>query len=304
MPRSRFQAGLRPGVRQEEGHPDTAGIRMPVWVALQGMAVERNNRRESVMKVGRIIAAIFKVVVPIMLAQAAVAHAGEIRVLSTSGMRSVVEELAPQFERTTGHTLHLTFGTTGALQSQIEAGVPCDVALLGAPFIDALITQGRLRADTRTDVARSGIGIAVRAGAPKPDIRTVEALKRTLLAASSIAYNKDATSGIYFMSLLERLGIADAVQPKTTSGTGFVAALVAKGEAEMAVQASSDHLAVPGVELVGPLPAEVQHYVVFTAGIGAAVTDLRLAKELITFLTAPSAVPVLTAKGLEPVLSP
>jgi molybdate transport system substrate-binding protein len=252
------------------------------------------------MRIGGIIAAVVRVVVPVILVHAAVAHAGEIKVLSTSGMRAVTEELTPPFERTTGHTLHLTFGSTSALRSQIEAGEPFDVAILGAPFIDALIKEGRLRADTRTDVARSGIGIAVRTGAPKPDIRTVEALKHALLATPSIVYNKDATSGIYFVSLLERLGIAEAVQPKTKSGAGFVAELVAKGEAEMAVQAMSDHLAVPGVELVGPLPAEVQHYIVFTAGVGAAVTDPNPAKELITFLTAPSAVPVLKAKGLEP----
>jgi molybdate transport system substrate-binding protein len=238
-----------------------------------------------------------------MLAQAAITQAGEIKVLSTNGMRSVVEELAPPFERTTGHKLNRTFGITSALRRQIEAGEPFDVAILGADFIDALITQGKLRADTRTDVARSGIGIAVHAGAPKPDISTVEALKRALLDTPSIAYNKEATSGIYFVSLLERLGIAEAVQPKTKSGAGFVAELVARGEAEMAVQAMSDHLAVPGVEVVGPLPAEVQNYIVFTAGVGADVNDPGPAKELIPFLTAPSAVPVLKAKGLEPVSS-
>jgi len=258
---------------------------------------------EDAMKVGGIIAAVVRVVVPVVLAQAAVAQAGEITVLSTRGMRSVVEELAPQFERTTGHKLNLTFGTTSALRRQIEAGEPFDVAILGAPFIDDLITQGKLRADTRTDVARSGIGIAVRAGAPKPDIRTVAALKRALLDTPSIAYNKEATSGIYFASLLERLGIADAMQPKTKFGAGFVAELVAKGEADMAVQLISDHMAVPGVELVGPLPAEVQNYVVFTAGVGADVKDPGPAKELIKFLTAPSAVPVLRPKGLEPVSS-
>src|SRR5215470_234128 len=252
------------------------------------------------MQIGGIIAAVVRVVVSVMLAQAAVAHAGEITVLSTSGMRAVVEELAPPFERTTGHTLHLTFGTASAVRSQIEAGEPFDVAILGAPFIDALIKEGRLRADTRTDVARSGIGIAVRTGAPKPDIRAVEALKRALLATPSITYNKDATSGIYFASLLQRLGIADAMQPKTKFGPGFVAELVAKGEAEMAVQAMSDHLAVQGVDVVGPLPAEVQHYIVFTAGVGADAKAPGPAKELITFLTAPSAVPVLKAKGLEP----
>ena len=255
------------------------------------------------MKEGGIIAAVVRVVMPIIVAQAAVTHAGEIKVVSTNGMRSVVEELAPQFEHATGHKLNLTFGSTSALRRQIEAGAPFDVALMGPDFIDDLIKQGKLRAYTRTEVARSGIGIAVRAGAPTPDIRTVEALKRALLDTPSIAYNKEATSGIYFASLLERLGIAEAMQPKTKFGAGFVAELVAKGEAEMAVQASSDHLAVPGVALVGPLPAEVQKYIVFTAGVGADVKDPGPAKELITFLTAPSAVPVLKAKGLEPGVS-
>jgi molybdate transport system substrate-binding protein len=268
------------------------------------MAVSRNNLREGAMKVGGIIAAVVRGVVSVMLAQTAVTHAGEINVVSTNGMRSVVEELAPPFERTTGHKLNLTFGTTSALLKQIEASEPFDVMIFGAPFIDDLIKQGRLRADTRTDVARSGIGIAVRAGAPKPDISTVEALKRALLDTPSIVCNKEATSGIYFVSLLERLGIADAMRPKTKFGAGFVAELVAKGEADMAVQAMSDHLAVQGVELVGPLPAEVQNYIVFTAGVGADVKDPSSAKELITFLTAPSAVPVLKAKGLEPVPSP
>jgi molybdate transport system substrate-binding protein len=258
---------------------------------------------EGAMQIGGIIAAVVRGVVPVILAQAAVAHAGEITVLSPNGMRSVVEELAPQFERTTDHKLNLTFGIASALRRQIEAGEPFDVAILGAPSIDDLIKQGKLRADTRTDVARSGIGIAVRAGAPKPDISTVEALKRALLDTTSIAYNKEALSGIYFASLLERLGIAEAMQPTTKFGAGFVAELVAKGEADMAVQAISDHLAVQGVELVGPLPAEVQNYVVFTAGVGADVKDPSPAKALIKFLTAPSAVPVLKAKGLEPVSS-
>ena len=135
------------------------------------------------MPIGGIIAAVVRGLVPVILAQAAVAHAGEIKVLSVSGMRSVVEELAPHFERTTRHRPNLTFGTASALRSQIEAGEPFDVAIMGAPSIDDLIKQGRLRADTRTDVARSGIGIAVRTGAPKPQMRTVEALSRRTHAA-------------------------------------------------------------------------------------------------------------------------
>ena len=149
-------------------------------------------------------------------------------------------------------------------------------------------------------MARGGIGIAVRAGAPKPDISTVEALKRALLDTKSIAYAKEGASGIYFARLIERLGIAEAMLPKTKFGAGNVAELVAKGEADMAVQLITELMAVPGAELVGPLPAEVQHYVVLTAGVGADVKDSGPAKDLIKFLTAPSAVPVLKAKGLEP----
>ena len=256
------------------------------------------------MRTGRIIAAVVRVIVLVILVQAVVANAGEIKVLSTIGVRSVVEELTPQFERTTGHKLNITFGLASVLKRQIEAGETFDVAILTAPVADDLIKRGKLRADTRTDVARGGIGIAVRAGAPKPDISTVEALKRALLDTKSIAYAKEGASGIYFARLIERLGIAEAMQPKTKFGAGNVAELVAKGEADMAVQLITELMAVPGAELVGPLPAEVQHYVVLTAGVGADVKDSGPARDLIKFLTAPSAVPVLKAKGLEPGSSP
>ena len=204
------------------------------------------------MKVSGIIAVVVRGVVSVMLAQAVVAHAGEIKVLSTSGMRSVVEELAPQFERTTGHKLNLLFGTTSALIKQIEAGDVRRRDLWGVVhrrFDHAGQAPCRHPHRRGAQLGR----IAVREGAPKPDISTVEALKRALLDTPTIVYNKEATSYIYFASLLERLGIAEAMQPKTKFGTGFVAELVAKGEADMAVQLISDHMAVPGVTLVGPL---------------------------------------------------
>ena len=213
-------------------------------------------------------------------------------------------ELAPQFEQKTGHKLAITFGVANVLKRQIEAGETFDLAIMTAAVADDLIKQGKIVAATRTDVARGGIGIAVRAGAPRPDIGSVEALKRALLDARSITYAREGGSGIYFAGLLERLGIADAMKPKTKYGTGNVGELVAAGEAEMAVQLITELIAVRGAELVGPLPAEVQSYIVLTAGVGTQARQPELAREFMLFLTAPAAVPVIKARGLEPGSSP
>jgi molybdate transport system substrate-binding protein len=226
--------------------------------------------------------------------------AAEIKVISTIGVKSAVEELAPQFEKKTGHKLAITFGVANALKREIEAGETFDLAIMTAVVADDLIKQGKLVAATRTNVARGGIGIAVRAGAPKPDISTVDALKRALLETKSITYAKQGGSGIYFAGLLERLGIAEAMRPKTRYGGGNVAEVVAAGEAEMAVQLITELISVRGVELVGPLPAEVQNYIVLTAGVGTEAKEAAGAKEFLQFLTAPAAAPVYTSKGLEP----
>ena len=165
---------------------------------------------------------------------------------------------------------------------------------------DELIEQGKLVAATRTDIAHGGIGIGVRAGAPKPDIGSVEALKRALLAAKSVAYSKAGASGIYFAGLLERLGLAEAMRPKTKYGTSNVGQMVADGEAELGVQLINELLPIRGVEIVGPLPAEVQSYVTLTACVGTQASEPAIAEEFIRFLTAPAALPVIKAKGLEP----
>jgi molybdate transport system substrate-binding protein len=240
----------------------------------------------------------------LVCASGTLAHAADIKVLSTIGVRSMVEELAPQFEQQTGHKLVITYGIANVLKKQIEAGEPFDLAIMTAAVADDLIKQGKLVAATRTNVACGGIGIAVRAGAPKPDIGSVEALKGALLDVKSIAYSKEGGSGIYFAGLLERLGIAEAMQPKTTHGAGNVAELVAAGEAEMAVQLITERISIRGVELVGPLPAEVQNYIVLTAGVGAQAREPGLAQDFLQFLTAPAVLPVLKAKGLEPGLNP
>lgn len=229
-----------------------------------------------------------------------IANAAEIKVLSTIGVKSVVDELGPQFERETGNKLAITYGIANLMRRQIEAGESFDLAIMTAPVADALIKQGKLVAATRQDLARGGIGIAVRTGAPKPDIASVEALKRALLDAKSIAYSKEGASGVYFAGLLEQFGIAEAMKPKTRYAGTNVGELVATGEAQMGVQLITELLAVPGVEVVGPLPPQVQSYVVLTAGVGAQATEPETAAAFIRFLTTPAAAAVVRSKGLEP----
>jgi molybdate transport system substrate-binding protein len=236
-----------------------------------------------------------------LLAHGVVVKAAEIKVLSTNGVTSVMRELGPEFERATGHKLVIRYDVTTALRNQIQGGETFDVAILTGPVTDELLKQGKLAAGTRADIARSGVGVAIRAGAPKPDISTVEAFKRTMLAAKSVAYTTQGASGIYFASVLQRLGIAEAMKPKAKlQPGGAVAELVARGEAELAVQQISELISVAGVELVGPFPPELQSITVFSAGVAASAKEPEAARALIQFLTAPAASPVIKAKGMEP----
>jgi len=248
----------------------------------------------------RSMLSLVRVAVVVAYALGATANAAEIKVLSTVGVKSVVDELGPQFERETGHKLAITFGIANVMRKQIEAGESFDLAIMTAPVADALIEQGKLVAATRTDIARGGIGIAVRAGAPKPDIGSVEGLKRVLLDADSIAYSRQGASGVYFAGLLERFGIAEAMKTKTRYATTNVGELVAAGEAQIGVQLITELISVPGVELVGPLPPEVQSYIVLTAGVGTQAKQPEAAAAFIRFLTTPAAAPLIRSKGLEP----
>jgi len=236
----------------------------------------------------------------LLLVWAGAARAVEIKVWSTVAVKAVVEELGPQFERKTGHTLAVTFGVANTMRRQIEAGEPFDVAIMTAPVADALIKAGLIVPTTRADLARGGIGIAVRRGTPKPDISSVDALKRSLLAADSIAYSKEGWSGLYFAGLIERFGMTEVMQPKIRYGAANVGEMVAAGEAQMGVQLINELMAVPGLELVGPLPAEVQNYVILTAGVGAQARDPAAAAAFVRFISAPGAAPVIRSKGLEP----
>lgn len=232
------------------------------------------------------------------------ALAAEVKVLSAGAMKEAVLELAHEFEHSTGHKLVTDFETVGTLRGRIEGGEAFDVAILTGPAIDALSKQGKIADASRTDLGRVAIGVAVRSGAAKPDIGSTEAFKRTVLAAKSLVYAdpaKGASSGIHFAGVLQRLGIAEEVKPKATLlPGGYVVELVAKGEAELGVHQISEILPVAGVELVGPLPADLQQITVYSAGQGAAARDPDAARALLKFLSAPGARPVLKSKGVDP----
>ncbi|HYM98692.1 MAG TPA: molybdate ABC transporter substrate-binding protein [Aestuariivirgaceae bacterium] len=238
----------------------------------------------------------------VMMAPIAAGNAAEIKVVSSVGVRAALEELKPQFERATQHKLTITFGTAVPLKRQIEAGETFDVVILTPALVEDLVKQGKVAPGTKSDVAKSGIGVAGRAGAPKPDISTAEAFKRALINAKSIVHSKEGQSGTYMASLFERLGIAAEMKPKTVLETrsGHTAVAVVEGKAELGFALVSEILPVSGAELIGPLPAELQNYVVFTAGISPNARDAEAARAFIKFFTAPSTLPILKSKGMEP----
>ena len=238
----------------------------------------------------------------IALLVARMASAGEIKVISSVGVKAALEELQPQFERTTGHKLAITFGTTVPLKRQIDAGETFDVIVLTPSLIEDLIKEGKVAPATKADIAKAGIGMAVRKGAPKPDISTPEAFKRTLVNAKSIVYSKEGASGTYMARLIERLGLAEEMKPKTVLETrsGQTAVAVVEGKAELGFVLISEILPIVGAEFAAPLPAELQSYIVFTAGIAPSAKDVEAAKAFINFFKTPGVLPVLKAKGMEP----
>jgi molybdate transport system substrate-binding protein len=232
------------------------------------------------------------------------AAAAEIKVLCSTALKDAMLQLGPQFEHASEHKLAATFAASTTLKKQIDAGAAFDVALLTPDLIDDLTKAAKIDPASVAKIARTGIGIAIKAGAARPDIGTVAALKQTLLATRSITYGDPARGGlssVYFAQLLEKLGIADAMKPKTllTSG-GEGVGPVAAGQAELGVGQNSELMLVAGVERLGPLPAELQSYTNVWAAIAAGSHEKDGAKALIQFLAAPAALPVLRAKGLEP----
>jgi molybdate transport system substrate-binding protein len=224
--------------------------------------------------------------------------ASEIDVMCPPPLRTTLTELAPLFEHASGHRLIVNYEPSKAIVDDIKSGHIPDIAILTAPNIDDLSGQGLLAA--RVDLVRSRLGIAVRSGAARPDVDTVEGFKRTLLASRSFARNEGADSGIYLAALLERLGIAASMKDKTTLvRSGYVAELVAKGEAEIGAQQVSELMSVAGVT-VFPLPPEIQHDLVFSAGIAKTPKAPEAVKEFLKFMASPAAAAVMKARGLDP----
>jgi molybdate transport system substrate-binding protein len=229
------------------------------------------------------------------------AKSGEIRMLCSNGMKAVVEEVRPQMERAIGYPLSIEFSSTASFKEKIDAGATFDVAILTSDAMDTLTKEHKLVPGSRADVARTGVGIGVRAGAPKPDISTPDKLKQTLLKTKSITYTKNGASAVFVTRMIDRLGIAAELKPKLIADTraGHVSQSVAEGQADMVLTLISEILPVHGVQYLGPLPGDLQGYTVLTAGVGAQAKDAEAAKAAVKFLAGPSIAPILKTKGME-----
>jgi len=237
-----------------------------------------------------------------VLSQGSHAIAAELKVFAPRSMWTVLKEIGPQFEVSSGFKLIVVTDIAATLADRIIEAEPFDIFIGPPAQMDRLVQANRVIADTRISIARSGIGVEVRAGAPKPDISSVDAFKRALLNAKSIGYLKqDGTSGAYLHRVFERLGIADAIKSKVVRPeTDIVSELVAKGELELGMVVITQIVTSPGVDLVGPIPHELQSYVRWSGVVSAGSTAPQVAKELLNFLTGPTVLPVLKAQGMEP----
>jgi len=249
--------------------------------------------------------ALLALAVLVSLGQVRTGEAAEIKVLCANGMRGVIEELGPRFERATGHKLAVSFGTLGVIVDRVQKGETVDVVTLPRQGIERLVKDGKADGGSIAVLARAGIGVIVRRGAAKPDISTPEALKRSLVAAKSITYLDPAaggTSGAHFAKVLDRLGIAAEMKSKTVlhPNARAAGALVANGDAEIGINLIQELIALPGIDLVGPLPADLQNTLVFAAVIMTDAKDRTAAKSLIDFLRTPEAMSVIKATGMDP----
>jgi molybdate transport system substrate-binding protein len=247
------------------------------------------------MKIGLFFAALGAVLI------CTAVEAAEIKVLSTRATEELYRELAPQFERASGHKVTTTFTGTLDVQKRIAAGEQYDVVIMVDTAIDDFIKSGRVMPGTRVDIAKSVIGAGVRAGLPKPDISSVDSLKRALLAAKSIGYST-GPSGAYLVDMFRKLGIADAVMPKLKLAptTVLVGSIITSGEAELGFQQANELSHFPGVDYLGPLPAELQETSRRSGGIMTGSKAVEAGKALLAFLSGPQAAPVIRKHGLDP----
>ena len=249
------------------------------------------------MRFHRAVAAIAALSLPLLSGHA---RAAELKVLASTAVKSVLEEVAPQFEKATGNTIVFSFGPAAVLKDQIDKGGAFDVAVLTAPLTDALAKAGKVDAATRVRIARAGMGVAVRAGITKPDVSTDAALKDTLLQAQSIGFNGVGASRAEIEGVIGKLGIAEALKPKIKLLDVSAPIAVAKGDVAVGLGPVSEVLPIAGAQVAGPFPADLQRYLVFSAAVSRASSNADAAKGLIKFLTAPTVGPVLKAKGMEP----
>jgi molybdate transport system substrate-binding protein len=237
----------------------------------------------------------------VMLTIATTARAADITVLCTNGVRAVVDELIPQFERTTGNKVRIQFEPSTQIRKRIDAGEPFDLAMMTTVLIDEEIAAGKLVEVSRTFLARSGLGVSIRSGAKKPNISTVGAFKNALLNASSITYATQGASAAPFEVLVAKLGITSALKPKYNlrPTAAEVGDAVSSGIVELGIAPVSEILPVRGVDLVGPFPKEIQSYVEMAGAVSASAKEKDVASKLLAFLVAPGNVPVYKLKGME-----
>jgi len=242
------------------------------------------------------------------MTQAGATRAAEIKVLSSHAINinEAYVEFTAMFEKASDHRVTTTFTTgwagTPEITKRLQGGEMYDLVIGSRQLIDDMIKEGRLVAGNRVDLVKSGVGVAVRAGAPKPDIASTEAVKRALLAAKSIGYST-GPSGVYLVGLIQRLGLADEIKPKLRQTPGpnlLVGDLLARGEAELGFQQVSELLHFPGIQYVGPLPADIQETTVFSAALQPGAAQADAAKAFVRFITSPVATPVITKSGMEP----
>ncbi|MGJ7531971.1 MULTISPECIES: substrate-binding domain-containing protein [unclassified Variovorax] len=235
---------------------------------------------------------------------------GDIHVMTSGGFTAAYNDLRPEFEHSSGRTVKTAYGASmgnasDSIPSRLARNEPADVVILARPALDALVAQGKVVPGSQVDLVRSAIGFAVRKGAPKPDISSVDALKRTLLAAPSIAYSASASGTYYETELLKKLGIEDQVKPKSKRILSErVGTVVARGDAALGLQQVSELLPIAGIDYIGPLPAEVQQVTVFSAGVATASKQPDAARQLIRYLNSPAAAPTIAKTGLEPLTAP
>jgi molybdate transport system substrate-binding protein len=240
---------------------------------------------------------------PIVFGAGTAATAAEIKVLSANGVKAIMIDLANKYERSTGDKVTFSFGEAGEIKTQIQDGESFDVSTLPLTVSEDLVKQNKVVASSTVNIARSSFGMGVRAGAPKPDIDSADGFRRSLLAAKAIVMTDPATggvSGIHFASVLQRLGIADEIKPKLRLNKGgYNSEFVARGEADIAIQAEHEIRCVPGIDFV-QFPVEFQRRVIFTAGLGASAKEIEASRTFIQFISGPAAAPVIKAKCMEP----